>query len=458
MNTSEFLPIREFSVDLSSLSLTERKMIEELVEAARLIAPIYLQQENRQHPGGNFYPKDASKQEIEEAAKENSAIFDPYTIVERNDRGKLVAIPYHVKYHKYLLPVAEHLRKAATLTENPEFAKRLEFQADALLDGSYEASDIYWLTMPSYKISLVIGPIERYEDKIFFKKCAYQAIVDILDQDKTDNAITIEHAMYDARHVSLAPSEKAEFLDKIQLRVDKTLIFSGFFARGLYTSENLPNDVNLMQKYGTQIMFFDSSLELKFTSQHYPIFEAIFEKDFAKGYSKELLREGSFRNVLLHEIGHSLLRYRNAEERLRELFPIIDELSATIYGIKSFGSLVLKDIVHEADIEAIMIMFICRAFTWWMDLKKNPSVESHAQAHTIALNYFFNSGALKEHNGFSWPNFMKMYVSMQQLSDALEWLISVGSYEDAKNFIDRYSNYDFYNKFAVQLESIDQVI
>ncbi len=47
--------------------------------------------------GGNFYPYDATKKEIELAAKHNPAIMSPYTFVERRG-GTLVAIPYRVKF------------------------------------------------------------------------------------------------------------------------------------------------------------------------------------------------------------------------------------------------------------------------------------------------------------------------------------------------------------------------
>lgn len=447
-------PIVKFNVKDLDLTATEKRVVQALVSAAESIAPIYEKQENHQFDGANFYPQDATKEEILEAAKTNSQIMSPYSMVERDENGKFIATPYHLKFAEELEKTADFLKKAAKLTSNKEFTRRLYLQADALTEGNYEVSDIYWITMKPYKIDIAIGPIDRLDDKLFFKKTSYEAWVGIIDQNATQKAKVIQQAIYDVRRKIFSSSQKADFLDKTQLRVDKTLIFSGLFARGMFTSNSLPVDPQIMEKYGIQITFFDSSLEVKFSNQHYPIFQRVFEKNFQKDYSRDLLREGSFRNVLLHEIGHSLLRYKDSEERLGELFPVVDELSATIYGIKSCASLVLKGIMTEQELEAIMIMFICRAFTWWLDSQTQPSVEPFALGHAIALNYFLAAGALQEKNGISWPNFNKMFMAIEELSDGLEALISLGSRSDAKYFIEKYSSFMIYSSFVNRLKGL----
>ncbi len=73
--------------------------------------------------------------------------------------------------------------------------------------------------MQPYKIDIVIGPIDRLDDHVFFKKTSYEAWVGIVDEEKTEKAKMIQKAIYDAKRKTLAPSEKAEFLDKTHLRV-----------------------------------------------------------------------------------------------------------------------------------------------------------------------------------------------------------------------------------------------
>lgn len=447
-------PIVNFPIKDLDLNKNEREVVDLLVEAARLVAPIYEQQENQKNLGANFYPSDLTKEEILKAAKDNPNIFSPYTMIEKGKGKMLTAIPYHIKFKTQLNKISNLICKAADITENHAFSHRLSQLTHSLLDGNYELSDIYWITMKPYKIDVAIGPIDRLDDRLFFKKASYEAWVGVIDENKTDKAKFLQRAIYEVRRKTFTPSEKANFLDKTKLRVDKTLIFSGLFARGMYTSNSLPVDPLLMEKYGIIITFFDTSLDVKFNNQHHPIFERIFEKEFQSEYSRGLLREGSFRNVLLHEIGHSLLRYKDSEARLKELFPIIDELSATIYGIKCCGSLVLKGVMSEKELEAIMIMFVCRAFTWWIDSKTHSSSEAFAIGHAVALNHFITSGALRESDGISWPNFSKMFLAIEELSDDLERLISTGSYYDAKTFIDKYGSFVVYSRFSSRLKGV----
>lgn len=444
-------PVVNFPVKDLDLNKNEKQVLELLIEAARLVAPIYEAQENQKYLGANFYPHDLTKEQILKAAKGDPDILSPYTMVEKTKSNKLVAIPYHVKFKPQLSKISKLIDKAASITQNHAFEHRLSHLAHSLLDGNYELSDIYWITMKPYKLDIALGPIDRLDDRLFFKKASYEAWVGVLDEPKTERAKFLQRSIYDVRRKTFTPSEKANFLDKAKLRVDRTLIFSGLFARGMYTSNSLPVDPLLMEKYGIVITFFDTSLDVKFKNQHLPIFERIFEKEFQSEYTPDLLKEGSFRNVLLHEIGHSLLRYKDSEARLKELFPIIDELSATIYGIKCCGSLVLKGMMSEKELEAIMIMFVCRAFTWWIDSKTHSSSEAFAIGHAVALNHFLANGALSEADGISWPNFNKMFLAIEELSDDLERLISTGTYQEAQTFIEKYGSFVLYSRFSSRL-------
>lgn len=443
-----------FPLKTALLTSTERKVLHKLILAAEAISPIYQKQENTAFPGANFYPHDATREEIQNAAKKDPLILSPYTMVERDNNGHLIAIPYHLKFNKELEIVALHLRQAAKLTQNKQFASRLHLQANALLEGTYEASDIYWITMKPYKIDIAIGPIERYNDRLFFTKCSYQAWVGIMDEKQTKEATLFKDYIATTRRRVLAPTEKVEFLNKIQIRVDHTSIFSGLIARFMFTSSNLPNDVNLMEKHGSEITIFNPSLNKKFDTEHHPIFHAVFEEKFQQGYPVPLLRTGSLRNSYLHEISHPLLRYRDAEERLKEYFPVIDEIAASVFGVKACGSLLLKDIISQKELEAIMVMFVVRAFSWWITYLKEPSVIHYAQGFAMALNFFLENGAIKESEGFSWPNFSKMFLGIEELSDALEALLSMGTYSQAKDTVEKYTSLRVFERFRPNLEEV----
>lgn len=448
------LPIVRFETKNLNLISSEKRIINKLIMAAETVADIYQKLSNSKYPGANFYPCDASKEEILKAAKRDPEILSPYTVVERSKNGHLIAIPYHIKFRKELGKAANFLKDAAGLTTNKAFAQRLEFQANALLDGTYEASDIYWLSMKPYKIDIVIGPIERYNDKLFFTKCCYQAWVGILNKELTQDAVRFKDYIVSSRRKILVPSEKVDFLDKIQIRVDDTIVFSGLIAKFMFTSSNLPNDVSLMGEYGSEITIFKPSFETKFDKEHHPIFHAVLEDKFQKGYPVNLLKTASFRNSYLHEIGHPLLRYRDAERRLKEYFPIFDEITASVLGVKACGSLLLKNVITEKELEAIIVMFIARAFSWWISYLKEPSVIHYAQGFAIAINFFLESGALREAQGFYWPNFTKLFVSIEELTDALERILAIGTYEDAQKFTEKYASLKIFEQFRPNLEKL----
>lgn len=449
--------VKEFRIDKNGLSENEQTILNKLISAARLIAPVYLEQQNPEYPGANFYPHDVSMKEITEAAQKNPAILDPFTIVERSKSNGLIAIPYHLQYKRRLEPVIKLLLEAANLSKDKDFANYLKSRTRSLLDGSYRESEIFWLQSKTFKFGFVIGPIERYIDKLFFRKCAYQAWVGIIDEKRTQKAEKLKQMILESRKRIIPGTTKVD-VSKLEVRVDKTAIFSGLIADFMFTGTNLPNDVDLMERYGSELTIFETSLDLKFKKQQFPIFQTGFENDFQKSYTEKLLYDASLNCILLHEISHSLIRYRDAEERLGNLFPIFDELYAYILGIKSCGPLLLKGALTQKELEAILVMHVCRNFSWWIDSLSNPDVLHYAKGAAIALNFFLREGAIKEERGISWPNFAQLFICIDELAHVLEYFLALGSYGEALKFVDKYTSFDVFKRFSSRLAKIPRKV
>lgn len=432
-------PILLFKPTLTLLSENENQVLELLVEAGKLIVPIYITQENHDQLGANFYPKGISKEEIEKVAKKDPKIFSPYTVVERiND--KLVAIPYHVKYANLLKPIADKLIEAAKVTDNKEFARRLLIQAKALLDGSYDKATIAWMKMKPYILDINIGPVERYDDKLFFTKTSYQAWVGVMDEGTTKRARQFRDIILSARKHSLMSSEQVDFYDKVQIRVDDLLLFSGLIARTVFLGVDVPNDPNLMEKYGSEITIFNQANEYRFKHEVLPAFNRIFSVSFRKLFSIKDIELGTLYSTVLHELGHVYLRYRDSEKRLKDLFPIIDELSAYVTGLKVGGYLLLKDVTNTKQLESMMVAFLARSFEMVLYEKDNRSKYHYMLGGAIFINYLFENGAIQEKGGVSWPNFTKMFFSLSELAVILDRILSCGTRADAESFIKKYGN------------------
>src|ERR1700730_9237696 len=79
-------------------------------------------------PGRALYPPGLTRDDIEKYVQQHpeqkAGISEEFTVVRRKGDA-LVAIPYHVEYAEFLKPAATALRDAASLSDDPGFAKFL---------------------------------------------------------------------------------------------------------------------------------------------------------------------------------------------------------------------------------------------------------------------------------------------------------------------------------------------
>lgn len=432
MNTE---PLIEFNPKLPELSENETRVLKLLVEAGKLIAPIYLEQEKQAKIA-------IDQQEIEKAAKKNPDLLSPYTVVERVN-GKLVATPYHIEYANLLKPVISKLNEAAKITNNKEFGKALKIQAKALTDGTYDQATIAWLNLKPYILDIQIGPISYYpDDRIFHGKAPYQAWVGYMDIEGTKR-------LNNYKTIVLGTKRKAKSEDrmdgyrKVRARVDDVILFSGHMARTKFVGINLPMDLDIVERQGSQITLFNQPNDLRVKETILPTFNKLFPPQFREGFKLEDLRRGYLRAVALHELAHSFLYYKHASETLKDLFPAINELAATVLGMRMAGSLLMKERITEKMLQSMIMTFLCRSYYYMTQSKANNPMMNYILGGSIFVNSMLEHGALKISKGMAVPNFMKMFLSLHELSDTLEYLLSVGTYKEAENFIKKYTRRNF---------------
>ena len=137
--------------------------------------------------GHELYPFGLTRAQIEQYAAahpgQKAALYSPWSVV-RSDVSlleihgvpeKLTTVPYHEAYAEWLRPMAEDLRAAAKLSDDPAFAKFLNLRADALLSDDYYASDIAWLDLKGPKVDVIFAPYETYLDGLLGVKTSYGA-------------------------------------------------------------------------------------------------------------------------------------------------------------------------------------------------------------------------------------------------------------------------------------------
>jgi len=151
-----------------------------------------------------------------------------------------------------------------------------------------------------------------------------------------------------------------------------------------------------------------------------------------------------------------LIRYRDAEERLGNLFPILDELYADLLGIKGCGIVLLKGALSQKELEAILIMYVCYNFNWWLNLIKNPDVSHYVTGMAIVLNFFLREKVIQDEKGYSWPDFAKLFICINELAHVLEYHLALGSYSEAKEFVQKYGSLDVFKHFSSQLAEVQK--
>jgi len=452
--------IKKFDIDIGGLSQNEQAVLKKLIRAAELIAPIYLVQKNSDFEGANFYPQDADREEIETAAQKDPAILSPYTFVERDESGNLKAVPFCVKFENELKSVAKLLREAAEISEDKELAQYLNCRAEDMLSDNYDESNIFWLKTEKSKIGCVIGPFDRYLDKLFFKKRAYMAWVGVLDEEMTNQAEKIKSILLLGERKFLPGAKKAK-IPKIRARIEDTAIFSGLVADFMFAGNNLPSsdDIELIGKYGTLFTVFNPSVNERFEKWIMPVFNGVFNKAIQKKYSKKELHKAFLNSIILHEACHSLMRYEDAASRLKEFFPFFDELYTDILATKGYGSLLLKDAISQRELEAFLIIYICRHLHWLTVAPEKPQILHYATGGAISLKFFLENGALKKRlggrlGGMFLVDFNKIFICVDQLSRVLEYHLSLGNRDEAGEFVQNHGSFDIFQKFEPCLRKL----
>lgn len=446
--------IKTYPVDQSKLSLGEQKMLKKLIAAAQLVAPLYEAQKNQIH-GANFYPSDASREEIEQAVKKNPAILSPYTFVGRNHAGKLAVIPYSQKFKKELKKIAILVKEAAAESHDQAFKDYLVARAEDLLKDNFDRSNALWLKASHSKIGCVIGPFDRDLDPLFFQKRSYKAYVGVLDERQTREMERFR-TMILASQRKYFPGVKKARISQVTIRVEDTAVIAGSDADSLFVTDNLPSsaDLYLIKKYGMISTVFKPVIERRFSDWLFPIFEELFSKDFQKRYPREELAKAFLLVSTFVEICHSLVRYYDAASRLQDFFPYFDEAYTEIFGIKVSELLFLKGALSERELEAITLVEICQGVYYLAFAKERPHLRSFATGYAAFFDFLFDEKAFeKDDKGFH-LDFRRTFIIIDRFTHIFEYYLSLATRDEAKEFIGRFRPEEMLERFALQAHRV----
>src|ERR1022692_2010768 len=158
----------------------------------------------RKPPGANFYPPDMTREEFEAWAKalpapEREQAMGFFTVVRRAENKQLSLVPYSKEYAADLGKAAGLLREAAALTGNASLKKFLTLRAEAFLSNDYYASDLAWMDLDA-PLDITIGPYETYNDELFGYKAGFEAYITIRDDKLTDRLKTFASSLQEVEN------------------------------------------------------------------------------------------------------------------------------------------------------------------------------------------------------------------------------------------------------------------
>jgi hypothetical protein len=435
----------DLSVDLSSLSQTDRLVLAKLVEASKVIDALFFRQvwagneamlldlvrdraperQARLHyflinkgpwsridhnrpfvagapakpEGANFYPTGASKAEIETwmrslSAAERARATGFFTVVRRGANGALVLVPYGAEYQSELASVAGLLLEAARLSDEPTLKAFLTKRADAFLSNDYYDSDVAWMELRG-SIEPTIGPYEVYEDEFFNYKAAFESFITVRDETESAKLQALGGELQDIEnHLPIDPARRNPKLGALApIVVVNELFAAGDGNRGVQTAAfNLPNDERVTREKGSKRVMLKNVQDAKFARTLVPISRVVL----GAGDQKDLAFEAFFTHIVMHELMHGLGphhisvsdRATTVRQELMESYSFLEEAKADISGLFALQYLIDKGVIDRALERSMYTTFLASCFR---SIRFGLN-EAHGRGIAIQLNYLLDQG------------------------------------------------------------------
>lgn len=381
----------ELKVDTTHLSAGDKKALVKLLEAARVLDPLFMTQlwegnndlyaklkkdatplgrarlkyfwqnkgpwsdldghttfidgvPERKPLGANFYPNGMTKEEFERWAatlskedKDKATGF--YSVIRRDAAKKLTIVPYSKEYKDHLTKAAGLLREAAALTDNATLKKFLTTRADSFLSDDYYDSEVAWMDLDA-PLDITIGPYETYNDELFGYKAAFEAYVNLRDDKETRKlGFFSQHLQEIENNLPEDPKFRNPKLGALSpIRVVNEVFAAGDGQHGIMTAAyNLPNDDRVVAEKGSKRVMLKNVQEAKFNKVLVPI----ASKVLSPADQKDVSFDWFFTHILAHELTHGLGPHQikigdrdtNPRLELKDLFSAIEEAKADVTGL-----------------------------------------------------------------------------------------------------------------------------
>lgn len=387
-------------------------------------------------PGAQFYPEDMTIKEFEEWNDPDKNSL--YTIVRRNNEGRLVSVPYSEAFREQHSKAAGLILRAAELAGDPGLKKYLTLRADALLTNKYQPSDFAWMEMKQSNIDFVAGPIETYEDQLFGYKAAHEAFVLVKDpvwSAQLEKFNSMLPALQEGLPVDSAYKAEKPGIDA-DMNVYDAIYYAGDCNAGSKTiAINLPNDPEIHLAVGSRKLQLKNSMKAKFDNILMPIATMLIDES----QRQHITFDAFFENTTFHEVAHGMGVQNTingkgtVREALKEQYSSLEEAKADIMGLYLVTKLYETGEITSGEVMNNYVTFFAGIFR----SSRFGAASAHGKANMLSLKYFADNGAfVYQDNGYYKVNLEEMKKAVESMVGKILKVQGDADYDTAKSWVE----------------------
>ena len=385
-------------------------------------------------PGCCYYPDDITAEEYE--AFENADNGSLYTVLRRDDEGKLKSVWYHEEYAAEIQEVCRLLDSAAQLAEDPGMKKYLTERKKAFETDDYLASDLAWMDMKNGRLDFVVGPIENYDDNLNNAKASYEAFIVLKDVERSKELAKFvgmlpglqKELPCDPKYKTFKPGTSSD------MNVYDAVYYAGDCNAGSKTiAINLPNDDRVQAKKGTRRLQLRNAMQAKFEKIMMPIGKLILDEEALQ----HLKFDAFFWNVTFHEVAHGLGIKEtvngkgSVDEAMKTQRSNWEEAKADILGLFLVCRLIEKGEITNITEEDAITTYIAGLFR----SVRFGAGEAHGIANAMCFNYMYAQGAFtRDENGVYHIDYAKAKAAMESWAGVILATQGEGDFRFAEKF------------------------
>ena len=381
-----------------------------------------------------YYPDDITAAEYE--AFENADKGSLYTVLRRDDEGKLKSVWYHEEYASEIQEVCRLLDSAAHLAEDPGMKKYLTERKKAFETDDYLASDLAWMDMKNGRLDFVVGPIENYDDNLNNAKASYEAFIVLKDVERSKELAKFvgmlpglqKELPCDPKYKTFKPGTSSD------MNVYDAVYYAGDCNAGSKTiAINLPNDDRVQAKKGTRRLQLRNAMQAKFEKIMMPIGKLILDEEALQ----HLKFDAFFWNVTFHEVAHGLGIKEtvngkgSVDEAMKTQRSNWEEAKADILGLFLVCRLIEKGEITNITEEDAITTYIAGLFR----SVRFGAGEAHGIANAMCFNYMYAQGAFtRDENGVYHIDYAKAKAAMESWAGVILATQGEGDFRFAEKF------------------------